>query len=295
MGYVIIDGMGKTTASNPAPVSDLGNLYHAVNGQYDQDITINGYGQSLGPGTLYAWTPEIVANYVQSGKIFLDWCGWPMYYQVAVNGMKTTLGSGGFQTFASEVGYNWLNDTNFDRTQNYAPGSYPFNRGYDLTASQHGVYLPHGNFVSPGGIMGIGGGTYPLNASGFSALFALHPPGGGYYVYGTYVGFDTGSGPAGIPYQTYADFLYAVVHNQSSASGMTISHESYTAPPTSTTAAPTSPTSPYPTGTPTTTSKTSTTSGSSVGRDVAFAVIAVVGTGGTVWALKHYKETGKWW
>ena len=216
MGKVAIVGLGKGWDRNPAPVSDYGNLYHALQGASNRFIVINGGGEAVGPsaqlGKLY--TPQIVAEYIKHGGVWVDYCGFPFFYTVSSAGAVQTLGQSGWKEFVSYLGYGWLRNQKF-----YYPGEYtlktqyPFRRGFPLNQSLTGVCYDPNSFTRSG-FLGVGGGTFPLAADGFAAVVALHPAGGGYYFYGSYrTGPDQlfASAAPGVPTSDYANFIRNVL------------------------------------------------------------------------------------
>lgn len=252
MGYIIIDGLGSARVSNPPNATALGNLWHYLYGWANagRDVVINGYGSALGPGKYIGWTPTNVAEFIKAGNVFIDWCEWPMFYQVAVNGTQTTLGAAGFQGFSGQIGYTWLSDETF-----YVglSGTYPLTHGYLLKGSQNGVFLPdgttkyaahlplEGNFVSST--------AYPVATSGVAAMMGLHHPGIGWYFYAA---FDPVPNPVQrVPHEVYGAFIGAVLHGQldtivSTAVGDFQVHQSpYSAPTQTLRTTAAGPTSPY--------------------------------------------------
>lgn len=249
MGYIIIDGLGSSNVSNPPNAQVLGSLWHYLQpwaNAGSRNVVINGYGSALGPGQFVAWTPKTVAEWVNAGNIFIDWCKWPMYYQVNPNGSQTTLSGAGFQQFAGGIGYDWLTNENF-----YAGAirfnTYPMSHGYQQRGAQNGIFLPTGtgDYVQ----------SYPsssysatLNAAGFAVMMGIHRPGIGWYFYSAFSPFTP---PNRVSHDVYGAFIAACVHNQVGQARtvpggpMTVRYIPYAAP--TVTVAPTTsgPTSPY--------------------------------------------------
>ncbi len=262
MGYLIIDGLGSSRASNPPNATVLGNLYHYLYGwaNASRNVVINGYGSALGPGQFINWTPKNVAGFVNAGNVFIDWCEWPMYYQVFSNGSQTPLSGAGFQFFAGYLGYDWLTNENFSAGAIRFNG-YPMSHGYQQRGAQNGIFLPvgTGNYVQD-----FPSGQYAdtLNAGGFASMMGLYRPGIGWYFYAAFSPFTP---PNRVSHLVYGAFIAACLHHQQgqaiSVPGgtMTVQYVSYQAP--TVTIAPTTsgPTSPYrvSTSTPPTQSSTS--------------------------------------
>lgn len=232
MASVSIVGAKSSHAVNAPPSEFLTHLQALI-----QDLSlggkaiINGAGEALVPGPTQAWSPDTVADWINAGDVWVDWCGIPMYYNAAVNGAFTTLGVTGFQAFAEKAGYAWLNQETWRVV--YGQG-YPSARGYAAEGSQAGVWLPTGTFSLPGGAFGIGGGQFALSSGGYFALMALHAPGRGIYVYANYSNANQFLSLAPpvyatfwVPAQVIADFLSAVAAGASEAPGMTIAHAPY--------------------------------------------------------------------
>lgn len=227
MGTAIV-GLGKGWDRNPAPVSDYGALYHGVQGATSRFVTINGGGEAVGPSAQLGkiFTPVIVAEYVKRGGVWIDYCGFPFYYAASSAGAVQTMGQSGWKEFADYLGYGWLRDVQFVPPLSVAIGSntqdsYQFARGFPLAESLDGVCYSSQTFSVPGGVLGIGGYNGVLAANGWTALFALHIPNGGYYFYGVYVpelGVEShfrGGGtfkPRGIPTAVYTSFIQNVLH-----------------------------------------------------------------------------------
>jgi len=260
MGGALI-GLGSPLAQNAAPASTLESLYNAVNGHTGRAyFVLNGYGEALGTSPARAWTPrgaDGVAEFVRSGNIWIDYCGWPMYYQNSVGGAQTQLGASGFGSFVGGIGYDWLSSTNFSPPP-FTTNRFPFLRGYSLAASQNGVrYADTGSLTTDGGDFTIGGGTFPLAADGYTCLMALHHGSIGWYFYGSYGERAASSeAPNGVPVALYAAFIQACLTGSTTfqasfpgGSGLgTIRHNVYQAPTHPVTVNQPGPSSPYPQG-----------------------------------------------
>lgn len=257
MGAII--GLNSSSAKNVAPATDLEGLYNYLNSTLGKNFIINGYGEALGPSAARPWTltgTGSVTQFVQGEEnVFIDYCGWPMSYLVNVDGAVTNIGPNGFQTFAKNIGYDWLGAANFQASNKTGADGYifPFVRGFNQSGALNGLYLPHGTFRTSGG-------TWTLNGGGYAAVLGIHRPGIGWYFWGShYHSFsNTVFGPAGYPHtvpsNVYGAFIEAVVHGQSTVTGsgfsMTISHEPYTVKATSPQKNTTGASSPYSGGSP---------------------------------------------
>lgn len=206
-----IQGLGLAQARNAPPASALGQLYNllAAAPLGGRRFVINGFGEAWGYSTVSGeqFTPAALAAWVRAGHIWVDWCGWPGYYAAEMgNGQVLTLGAAGFQTMAKTLGYAWLGTVTFAVPVGfYSPlGVYPFSRGFPLQENPAGTAVQHGAFS----------GGQPLTANGYAALMALTPPGGGLYVYGTWVG------GAGVPAASIAAFVTNVVAGRGATVGI---------------------------------------------------------------------------
>lgn len=221
----IIIGDGSLGAKNGAPPSILGDLYNAVAGLTGSHrAVINGYGEAVGPSSVVAWTPQQIASFVKGGGIWIDLCGWPMYYQVSPTDVSqvTTLGAAGFQSFLSAwdsaYWHNILGTISFAVPfQATTPfGTFPDSRGWPTQG------------VLPVGFCWLEGTFQPnsysqvqaLSANGWSMAGSLHRPGEGYYFYGS-VNPGSGAGPYnGLPPQIYAQFILNTLAGRGPAYGI---------------------------------------------------------------------------
>lgn len=221
----IIIGDGSPAAKNGAPPAILGTLYNAIVGLTGSSrAVINGYGEAVGPSSVVAWTPQQVAAFVKGGGIWIDLCGWPMYYQVSPTDISqvTTLGAAGFQAFLSAwdsaYWHNVLSTISFAVPfQLTTPfGTFPDSRGWPIQG------------VLPIGFCWLEGTFQPnsysqvqaLSASGWSMAGSLHRPGEGWYFYGS-VNPGSGAGPYnGLPPQIYAQFILNTIAGRGPAYGI---------------------------------------------------------------------------
>lgn len=245
--------LGKNEDRNPAPVQAYGSLYTALEGQISPFFVVNGGGEAIGPSTQINRDfslPSRIAQFVVDGNVYIDYCGWPMYYSASGGGAVTTLGPSGFQQFASDLQYGWLKNVSFAFPTVFgASTTYPFSRGFPLNVLD-GVCYNNGSGTSPGGLFGIGGGTIPFTADGYTAMMALHPPNGGWYFYGTYATLLGSTLPlssiAGIEWggvnpSDYAAFITGVVNDESNGDYLCQSYHLITQQPTTVTPGPSSP------------------------------------------------------
>lgn len=218
MGGVAILDLGKGLDRNPAPVADYGALYHGLQGASSRFIAINGAGEAVGYSDQMKiqYSPETVAGHVKRGGVWVDYCGFPMYYQAKADGTVSTLGQSGWHQFAEFLGYGWLRNAQFTYPGEFTLHTqYPFRRGFPLNQSLDGVCYAHQNFRQSSGFLGLGvGGTFPTAADGFASMVALHRPNEGYYFYGSYHYDASGvlaSALNGIPTSLYVTFIRNVL------------------------------------------------------------------------------------
>ncbi len=233
MGGIVIIGLGKGYDKNAATINDYGGLYNALGGSggrqslTDRYVIINGAGEDIPYSSQLhkQFDPQIVADFVKGGGVWIDYCGWPMYYTSGAGGGSygDATGPGGWSSFCENLGYGWLADANFTVPPEitYNPYSkYPFPRGFPLAESLIGVCYPAGGtFTVPSGVFGSGGYQANLTGDGFSAMVVLHPPGGGYYFYATWVpGFEQvlTANASGVPVDTYANYIQSVLGGNTS-------------------------------------------------------------------------------
>ncbi len=225
MGSIAIIGLGKGYDRNPAPLKDYTDLYTALGGQSgrtsltDRFVIINAASETLPYSTqLHTnFTPAQVADHINKGGIWIDYTGWPMYYQADAQGTITALGQSGWAQFVNDLGpapahYGWLSKVSFAVPFGTIHGfttQYPFVRGFPLNESLDGVCYSTTSFSEPGRL-----GTYPASGSGFASMVAIHPPGMGYYFYGTWTPLSDvmlNGDPQGVPVQVFADFIQQVL------------------------------------------------------------------------------------
>ena len=235
-----IIGLNRSTAKNVASSSDLESLYNYLNTSLGKRFVINGYGEALGPSATRPWSltgSGSVLEYFQSGGVFIAYCGWPMRYTISPSGYRAGPTDTNFPTFAKGLGYSWLNGATFTAKagQTTSHGDYwAFARGFNLSGSLNGLYIPHGAFsetLVP----------WSLNGAGYAAMLGIHRSGIGWYFWGTHNSnlFQTiFQRTATVPPDVYGAFIEACVHGQTSASGknysLSITHEAYSVPSTGT-------------------------------------------------------------
>jgi len=210
-----IQGFGLPQARNAPPASALGDLYNRLRAANlgGRRFVLNGFGEAWGFSVASGeqFTPTALAAWLQQpGHLWVDWCGWPGYYEAEMaNGQVLTLGAAGWQTFAKALGAPWLGQVTFAVPLGYYQplGVYPFSRGFPLQESPAGTAIQHGTFA----------GGQPLTANGYAALMALCPPSGSYYVYAAWTGGGAGSG---VPAATVAQFITNLVAGRGAAAGI---------------------------------------------------------------------------
>lgn len=220
-------GLGASDVRNAAPESDLLALANQLAGVFPQrDVILNGYGEALGPATgksfpksvIRTWTPTAVANFVKAGNIWIDYCGWPMWYTDTSSGPSVAAAGQGFQTFVKAAGFPTLTNADFNvallTTYDIFGRTYPFSRGLKLQGATAGMFLNTRSFTV--GAQANATIDY-LTASGYCANFALwpSPPHGGIYVYATFVKEGLFKGLLGaanrVPVVMIAGFLKDIV------------------------------------------------------------------------------------
>lgn len=227
MGGIAVIGLGKGYDRNAATVADYTAIYSGLGGHgggqtaTGRYIIINAGGETVPySDQLHAlFTPQVAADHVKKGGVWVDYCGLPFRFQEQADGSVATLGPAGWSAFAENLGYGWLAGAG---SKMYYPGEftfhtqYPFRTGLPLAESLDGVCYDNETFEEPGGFLGIGGGSFPLAADGYAALFALHPPNGGYYIYAAYLYGAAGilaSSQRGVPIANVVSFIERVVRN----------------------------------------------------------------------------------
>lgn len=247
--------IGNTSANRKggAPTAQLDQLYNYLNHTLGRYFVINGYGDALGPSKGRPWSltgTGSVTQYVQSGGVFIDYCGWPMSYQISPAGAVADLGPKGFRTFAKALGWTWLSAASFQSKETTGSDhrTYPFPRGYVQSGSINGLYLPHGTFQKDHA-------TWTMNGGGYAAMLGLHRPGLGWYFWGEaydpwlYQLTGPADTPRHIPSNVFGAFIEACVHGQSTVNGrnftLNITHQPYTVPKTGQQQNTTGPSTPY--------------------------------------------------
>ncbi len=168
MGAISIIGYGSPQAKESPPLSQWGQLYNLLQNATGARIVLNAYGDVCGfaaNGNLF--TPQTIATFVAQGNIYVDWCGTPMYYQMASDGSLSTVGTAGFTAFADALRYNWLASSTWESP---ALG--------DLTSLTAGARLPafNGVYLWRTTVNGV-----PMYQNDTALIFGLHHPGIGWY------------------------------------------------------------------------------------------------------------------
>ena len=120
-----------------------------------------------------------VANFCRAGGVWIDYCGWPMYYN-PVNPSYQTSGAQGFRTFLSDIGAVGMPFSTFD--------------SYGISS------------VNLSGGLGTGGttsGTWPYNRS---MVLKQRPPQVSWFIP------NLRTSPAGNPFKTYGTGSGATDH-----------------------------------------------------------------------------------
>lgn len=237
MGIAII-GLGKGFDQNPAPLSDYTAIYSGLGGSSPSTqrfIIINGAGEALPYSTQLhtQFQPSVVAQHVNKGGIWIEYCGYPMYYQVGADGSVAEPGPAGWAQFVGDLGpgparFGWLSKLSFVTPfSSMVAGNssrFVFVRGFPLAQSLDGVCYADVPITISGGLLGIFGGIRTSTTeAGMTAMVAIrHPTSGGIYFYGVYTPESTilssraGVIQAvdvarGVPVDTYIQFINSVI------------------------------------------------------------------------------------
>jgi len=209
-----IQGFARPGAVGAPPADTLGALYNQLaaadlGGRY---FVINGWGEAWGyaaSGEIF--TPQALAAWLsEPGHVWIDYCGWPGYYQVQPEGQaRLVLGPAGFQTMVKALGFPWLSQATFAIPLGFVQpfGVLPFPRGFPLLGNVAGTAVQHGTFDS----------GQPLTGNGYAFLVALTPPSGSLWVYATWTG---GLGPGGVPPDVVARFVVNVAQGRGASVGI---------------------------------------------------------------------------
>lgn len=218
MGDIAIVGLNKPYGHYSAPGSDYTAIFSALGGgNGGQSLTpgfivINAAGEAVGYSTQLRklWTPQVVADHVKHGGTWIDYCGWPFFYQAAADGQSQKLGKNGWTGFAANAGYGWLEDLNWNSSGIVAAvglNIYGYVRGFPLTQSLDGVAYPV---------------TSTYTYRGRTAMIALVHPSGGRYFWACYTPAEeviASVGPEallysrGVPVAAYTGFIRQVMRN----------------------------------------------------------------------------------
>lgn len=193
---VEIIGITSNLRSSPVPSASLDHLASLLK-DVDATVYINAYGQAWGPSSTQQWDAGTVAQFVMSDPkhVWIDWCGWPGYWQVQTDGTLTQQGASGWASLSEDLGYKWLAKANFVVPDNYFQNpfgqNFPLARGWDLGPSQNGVY-----YTSPSTLVYVAGGTgfslfqsgdagwYPGSVGGYALIADVHHGTSmGHYIY----------------------------------------------------------------------------------------------------------------
>lgn len=264
---VEIVGISSSTKSSPIPGYALNHLAELLKNA-DANIKINAYGQAWGPSSTQMWEAGTVAAFVLADpkNVWVDWCGWPGYWQVQTDGTLSQQGRDGWATLSADLGYKWLAESKFVVPDNFFRNpfgqNYPLSRGWDLGPAQNGVfYTAPSTSVTVVEVVesGLFGGTgaessYPGAIGGYAFMADLHHGTSmGHYVYvaadQTNLLFPSGTSQAFVSAPSAAAFILKMLsiaqeptHSRSrSGIGHGGQYNVNTLPPVS----PTGPSSPY--------------------------------------------------
>ena len=129
-------GVLNLAPSQSAPAASWNGLISALtSGPLSARRMVFNLGGARLPNQGGDWTPATVASFCRSGGVFVDYCGWPMYY--ASNPTLTgEPGSSGFKSFLNASGAYGLPYAGFnssEATGTYG-GHYPYSRSLVLNA-----------------------------------------------------------------------------------------------------------------------------------------------------------------
>lgn len=199
-----VEIVGINSSHRYNPVSDqalnhLAELLKALPGS--PIVKVNAYGEAYGPSSTQLWSPKTVAGFVLSGPehVWIDWCGWPGYYQVSSAAQVSVPAAAGWAALATALGYRWLTQADFAVPFGQKAvslgggriGGFPLSRGWDLGPSQNGVLYSGSGQVTLAGVRNLEGffGTIlgnlsaPASADGYAMLADVHHGSMGHYMY----------------------------------------------------------------------------------------------------------------
>jgi len=144
---------------------------------------------------------QSVVSFVKAGGVYVDYCGWPMYYPAIVSTYPTQGVGSYFGNFLSAIGADQYYCDGFDASQAGCMPNYPYDRGWltknDISSPAGLIYGKNGAACSSL-VFGYGDSVYPM--------VAVRPASGtGIYFYGA-----AGSNGAIDPNQ-FANFILNVI------------------------------------------------------------------------------------
>jgi hypothetical protein len=213
----MVIGLGKPNAVHAATAAEL----LAVNDALERErlghpLVVNGFGEAWGYDAYgQVYTPDAIAALVRAGTIWVDYCGWPGFYQALPEQAGTrTLGPAGFAALMAALGYR-IGRLNWDVRPQYQAGVLSGFSGQEHWLRAFPLYaVPAEGLVVQAGPDSVTG--WPLLTNGYANLVAFTPrQARGLYVYATHyylATFGTPTPPAvGVPPGQIATFVAHVL------------------------------------------------------------------------------------
>jgi len=152
---------------------------------------------------------QAVLSFIQAGGIYVDYCGWPMYYPAAISTYPAQGSSSYFGDFLSAMGADRYYCDGFDAFQAACMPAYPYDRGwlskYDISSPAGLIYGKDGAACSSL-VFDRGDSAYPM-----VAVRSIGGP--GIYFYGA-----AGSNGAIDP-NRFAQFILSVLPSSQGGTG----------------------------------------------------------------------------
>lgn len=154
---------------------------------------------------------QAVLSFIQGGGVYVDYCGWPMYYPVIVSTYPAQGEAGLFGSFLSAMGADQYYCDGFDTSQAGCMPSYPYDRGW---LSKYDISNPYGLIVGKDGAMAACTSLiFNRNDNAYPMVAVRSTGGSGIYFYGA-----AGSNGAVDPNQ-FAQFILSVMSSSQGGTG----------------------------------------------------------------------------